>query len=292
VTVFGDIAPTPQRRQLGRALRRLRKEVAGLSGDELAERISISQSQISRYELGYRVPTDDEIRRWGRATGAPSGEIDELIQLAGPLRAEVLDYRQTVARPLEELQHDVRQLEAATGTLRVFHPVLFPGLLQTGEYIKHLLIAGHGGERPDIPARIAARIERQAVLHDEAKRFEFLVDESVLRRFLGPVSELLDQLRAVVREARRPNVTFGVVLLQPETAVWREHAFTIFDDRTDDGEPLVHLEALTRTVNLFGAEEVAHYLAAFQRLRDVAVLGDDAVALAQDVMAGLLRPGG
>jgi Domain of unknown function (DUF5753) len=78
--------------------------------------------------------------------------------------------------------------------------------------------------------------------------------------------------------------------LQPETAVWREHAFTIFDDRTDGGERLVHLEALTRTVNLSEGEEVAHYLAAFQRLRDVAVLGDDAVELIQDVMAELLGP--
>ena len=60
------------RQQLGAQLHRLR-DLAGVSGRELAPQVGISQSTLARIEAGDRAPSLPEVIAWCIATSAPEG---------------------------------------------------------------------------------------------------------------------------------------------------------------------------------------------------------------------------
>lgn len=45
-----------------------------------AERISWPQSRVSRLETGSQLPTEDDVRTWVAAAGAPSEAVAELLE--------------------------------------------------------------------------------------------------------------------------------------------------------------------------------------------------------------------
>jgi transcriptional regulator with XRE-family HTH domain len=57
------------------------RDLAGLSGRELAQRIGISQSKVSRIESGAVIPTAAEVTAWAEASGAPSQTRSLLLDL-------------------------------------------------------------------------------------------------------------------------------------------------------------------------------------------------------------------
>lgn len=63
---FGELSA--QRRNLGAALRWLRL-AAGFSGEQIAGRTGISQSRVSRIELGQQSVPVAVAETWARATG-------------------------------------------------------------------------------------------------------------------------------------------------------------------------------------------------------------------------------
>ena len=78
VNPFGE--ESARRLELGAALRRLRR-TAGLSGEELAAGLQISQSRISRIELG-RQNAGVPLVAISAVAGADEAEQEKLIQLA------------------------------------------------------------------------------------------------------------------------------------------------------------------------------------------------------------------
>src|SRR5688572_16411052 len=73
-------APDAARRQLGAELQRLRTQ-AGLSGRTLARRLGLSQSKISRIELGTSLPTTNDVAAWAEAVGARTDAREHLLLL-------------------------------------------------------------------------------------------------------------------------------------------------------------------------------------------------------------------
>src|SRR5208282_2701091 len=131
-------APPPFRR-LGLALRGLRLD-AGLTGQQLADRAGLSQSTVSRIELGQAVPTISDIERWVRVTRASGEQEAELRALAEAAAVETISWRKAVRRGLPDLQQDVRELEASAATLLNFQPTIIPGLLQTADYARQIVL--------------------------------------------------------------------------------------------------------------------------------------------------------
>lgn len=280
---FGE--DSPQRLRLGSALRRLRLR-ADLTGEQLAEQAGMSQSKVSRIELGQSAATVADIERWAQMTGASDDERAELVELAEATVTEAIAFREARRHGLPSIQEDVQAIEASAATIRSYQPVLVPGLLQTAEYTRRLLKAGFPEGRPDIPAAIAARIERQAVLYDEAKRIEFIITEGALRWRFGPPSAMLAQLDRIATVATLTTVAIGIIPQAVEITTWRTHGFNIFDDRGDE-DPIVDVETLTTGLTITDPRDVDEYRQAFARLREAAVFGDDALALLRAVMTDL-----
>ncbi len=280
--------PQPLRR-LGLALRGLRLD-AGLTGHELAEQAGLSQSTVSRIELGQAMPSLADIDRWARVTRASTTQHAELRKLAEAAAVDAISWRKAIRRGLPDLQHDVRQLEATAATILNYQPTIIPGLLQTADYARRLVLSGYPGGRTDIAAAISARLDRQAILYDEAKHLEFVIAEAALGWRLGPPQVMMAQLDRVASVATLPNVTIGIIPQTVEMAAWHIHGFAILDDQSA-GVPIVRVETLTTGLSISEPDEVERYRLAFRLLRESAVIDDQAELLIRALMAGLRQPG-
>jgi transcriptional regulator with XRE-family HTH domain len=279
--VLGDIPP--QRRRLAEALRRLRVE-AGLSGEQLGRQIGLTQSKVSRLELGRSVPTASDVARWAEATGTSAEQRARLVEEAESLASEVLAWRRAERHGLARLQQNVGDVEVSSGLIRTFAPVLVPGLLQTTECAKRILQAAYPEGRPDIGEAVAARLQRQALLLDPSRRFEFVITEQALRWQLGPVAALSAQLDRILTVTHLPHVWIGVIPQARELSVWHTHGFNLYEERGDE-DPIALIETLTEVLTISRPEGVQEYQEAFSRLRQAAVEGDEAVTLLRAIKA-------
>lgn len=275
-------------RGLGLALRGLRLD-SGLTGQQLAERTGLSQSTVSRLELGQATPSLADIEDWARATGASPEQLGELRTLAEAAAIETISWSKASRRGLPALQQDVRELEATSATILNFQPTIIPGLLQTADYARRLVMSGYPSGRPDIVAAVSARLDRQSILYDDSKRLEFVIAEAALRWRLGPRQVMLAQLDRVANVATLPAVTIGIIPQVAEVDAWHIHGFAILDDRSD-GSPVVRVETLTTGLSISEPEAVERYRQAYRNLSASAVFGDEAGALMRALMADLREP--
>ncbi len=277
---FGELSA--RRQELGAALRRLRKN-AGLSGEDMAAELQISQSQVSRVELGQQLAVPAVIDNWARATGAPDAERETLLGLAEAAATETVSWRRAMSRGLVKLQEDSGELEASATTIWNFQTAGIPGLLQVPEYARRVFTAGHPAGQPDIAAAVAARMNRQAILFDASKHLEFVMTEAAIRWRLGPLSLMRAQVDRIITVSALDNVTIGIIPQPTEADVWHDHGFNILDNRGDNGDPVVHVETLTNGLTITDPADVAAYKDAFTRLRQLAVTGDEAQAILRRV---------
>lgn len=278
---FGELSA--RRLELGAALRRLRKN-ASLSGEQIAQTTGISQSRVSRIELGQQSASPGVVRLWGQACGADD-ELDELAALADAAATVAVSWRKAMSEGLVKLQQDSRDLEASATLICNFQTVWVPGLLQLPEYARRIFDSEYGPGHPDIAAAVATRMNRQAILYDQAKHLEFILTEAALRWRAGPASLMLAQIEKIITVATLGNVTVGIIPQSAESSHWHDHGFNILDGRGDAGDPVVHVETLTNGLTITDPADVSAYKDAFARLRALAATGDDANTLLRLVMA-------
>jgi transcriptional regulator with XRE-family HTH domain len=267
-----------QRPRLAAELRRLRL-VAGLSTNDVARRLGWSQSKVSKMELGRTAASIPDVEAWARVTGAAAEVVERLRDQAERALTEATAYRGPPPERVPRQQREVAALERTTGTLRSFQPMLIPGLLQTAEYAQRMFESGHGVGGAAVPLAVAARVERQSILYEPDHHFEFIIGEAAFRWRFGPARALAAQVDRVRTVAALDNVELGVVPLAIDGPVWHWHGFTLYEDRVDEGGPLVVVETLTTRVAVSDPADVDRYHRTLERLREVAAFGEKGLAL-------------
>jgi transcriptional regulator with XRE-family HTH domain len=256
--------PTP-REQLAANLKQLRLR-AGLTGEQLAGRLRVSQPKISRVETGKSVPTATDIEAWVRVTNADTEEVVELSKLLDQIATEARSWRLVNRLGLVPRQHEIADLEQSAHTICVFQPVMVPGLLQIADYARRVMEMTYTAG-PDIAPAVAVRMERQTILYDQAKRFEFIITEGALRWRPGPPDMMRAQLDRLLSVATLPNVTLELVP-HGETPIPLLHPFVLFDM---EGEALVTAETYSTELQIRDPSDVARYRQVLERLRTAAV---------------------
>ncbi|WP_433239327.1 helix-turn-helix domain-containing protein [Streptosporangium sp. CA-135522] len=226
----------------GRELRHYRKE-AGLTQGQLSEKIHFSESLISGVETG-QLPASPEF-----------AEIcDTTLGTGGALR-RLLDWRRGQAFP--SWFGKWRDKEQDAVTLRVYEPMVMPGLLQTEAYARALL--------GDDDAT-AARLERQAILTREdppPPTLRCVIDELVLHRLVGSPEIVRDQLKHLV-EIASSQVSVQVV---PRGCV-RTGILAGFAIATlEGGVEVVYLETAIHGLTTGDQDEVAAAVKQFEAIR-------------------------
>jgi hypothetical protein len=132
-------------------------------------------------------------------------------------------------------------IEGDAVTLQTWQPALIPGLLQTPEYAHAILASWRLDTDGDIEAKLAAPIDRQAILDtDDPPDLCALLDEQVLHRCIGGAAIMAGQLEHLAQAARRPNVTIQLVPEQAGAYAGLSGAFWV--GTAPGGQQSAHLE--------------------------------------------------
>nr|WP_308293183.1 helix-turn-helix transcriptional regulator [Streptomyces sp. TS71-3] len=256
------------RNDLAQKLRELRTR-AGLTGDRLARRCNMSQSQISRFETGRKTPSLVDVERILRALDATADTVTEITTLARIANTEWQGKRSSWRRGMEKRQTELAALEAESAEFRYFLPAMITGLLATPAY----MLAGLA-HTPGDPARtIARKLEQQTVLHDRAKHFTFLLTEQAARWAIIPPSGMITQIDRLISLSRLPNLRIGVIPTGTVLPRGPMNTFTIYDDR------LATVENFTGRMVFRDARDVSEHLAVFSLFEQHAHFDDDARVL-------------
>jgi transcriptional regulator with XRE-family HTH domain len=267
-----------RRAPLGAELRRLRRR-SGVSGEAIARALTSSQSAVSRIETGDGPISMPGVLAWASAVGATADETAELRRLLERALTEVTPLPQKVdADGFAGIQASLgRGLEATSGAITSFQPFFVPGLLQTAAYARQVLATFRPAETLD--ADVAARLERQPILYDAMRRFEFILTESALRWRAGPVDVLPPQFGHITSVATLDTVTIRVI---PTGVAWQTApicAFTLYEERGEEA-PVATIETLGHRVE---SEDVKPYKDELELLRRSALSGDEAIAFIRDM---------
>jgi transcriptional regulator with XRE-family HTH domain len=272
-----DPAQAGQDRQnLAEALRDLRR-ASGLSGDRLARRCGMSQSKVSRIETGLALPSVLDVDLMLGAMGVDTDTREDLLALARVANAEYQDIRTSVRRGLHLRQKELATLENNSSRLRFFLPGLITGLLQTPDYMHRALNSPVDPVSADRSRSIAVKIERQAVLRNLHKRFDFLLTESALRWQLCDSEAMAAQLDHLVSVSAFPNVEIGILPQQVLIGDGPLNGFVIYDTR------LVTIELFSGQLILRDPRDIEYHCGLFDYFSEHALVGDDARQLTASI---------
>ena len=279
-------SPTVRRKRLGIELRRLR-ERAGLTCEDVGQRLDCSGTRISRLETGRISVKPGDVRELLEIYGVTGAEAESLVQLAREARRK--GWWHTYGRALPNWFEAYIGLEAEAVRLRDFQPLVIPGLLQTEDYARAVLRAApNAGSAEDIDRQVALRMERQTVLSQaNAPDLWIVLSETVLRVQVGGASVMRAQLRRLVDVAERSSVTLQVLPFTAAAHVQPISPFTILEFPEVADPTVVYLEHLTGSLFLESEEEVRRYTVVFDHLRAEALGTGPSVDLIARVAAEL-----
>jgi transcriptional regulator with XRE-family HTH domain len=273
--------PATDRLSLARSLRELRNR-SGLSTYELAERLGWSQSKLSRTERGEVTADPADVAALCSATGAPQELAASLVTAAESLANQTRSYRQAHSRGLARRQQEIGEVIASSSRYRAFGLAEVPGLLQTPLYAARILeladVSGRGG----IPEAVAARMNRQALLYDPARSFEFVIAEWALAYQAGPPDVMHGQAAKIIDTMALPNVSLSVIPNGTNPGTVALSGFVIYEPPAG---PWVLVEHLTGEDEIRAIEHVKIYETTFARLREAAVTGEAAQAVIRAAMS-------
>lgn len=276
--------PSPRRLQLGAELRKLRK-ATGMNTTDFGVACGWSQSKVSKSERGATLLSPEDVRIWVKKARADKETSDRLVALAVDLRTESHDWSPDEGE-LAERNTFIGDVERESRGLQNFQPSAISGLLQTAEYTRRVMTMLDTRSEHDLSAAVAARTNRQTVLYDPAKRFEFVLTEGALRWRPGPPALMLAQLDRLLSIATLPNVDIRVLPFDRQAQTLYLNGFTIFDHPDD---PFVLVETYGGERRYHDGETLHSYREVFARLHESAVSDAEAAEVIRRIMETLPR---
>jgi hypothetical protein len=179
----------------------------------------------------------------------------------------------------DSLSEDYKQfigLEHEATSMAIWHVDVVTGLLQTEDYARHI-IGSYSRVEPVAPGMIGrlvrVRMRRQQVMDRDGLQLSVVLDESVLKRRIGDEAVMYDQLKRLVKEADRTNLTLQVLPLDAQHVVFGE-SFVIFGFGQDADamlQDVVSTEHLRSGFTLEGERDTYLHRIAFQMLSEAAL---------------------
>lgn len=187
---------TDPRALLGELLRLARQESGHKTQEALARAIGMERSTVGKGEQGERVPTVHVLGDWLTAcgvTGLARAAVEGVARLARNSGDDA---------PVKVWFSGYLTAEAVAHSIRIWQPLIVPGLVQTEAYARALFDAAGIG---DDQARelIGVRLQRQEIFaRPRPPNVVILLDESVLHRQVGPPEVMREQLGRLVELSR------------------------------------------------------------------------------------------
>jgi hypothetical protein len=202
---------TVPRRQLGRHLRDLRNSQR-LTVRAAAERLEWSEAKIWRIETGQVGLRSLDVQAMCQIYGAAAGLTEALMGLAKETKAR--GWWHSFGDVIPEGFDVYIGLEEAAASISWYESELIPGLLQTESYARAIIGTDKPGvDGAEIDLRVHVRMARQALLTRVTARpdLRIALNEAILRRPVGGIGVMSEQLRRLLDVSELPNVDLRVV---------------------------------------------------------------------------------
>jgi len=277
------LGPTVRRRRLGAELRRLR-EAHSLKLEEVAEKLGLAPSTLSRIETG-KAPTKS----------AYLTAMLEMYKVEDPGARKVLVdmAREGHRKGWWSIYDDVLPsgfdiyvgLEAEASGLRSYESDVIHGLLQTTDYALTVLRELRPRDSEEQITRVVdLRMQRQRLLDQDPPLDAWIIlDEGAIRRNIGGAAIMRRQLEHLVQASRWSNVTLQILAFESGAHAGLIGPFAIleFPERTDSD--VAYTESLGGMIYLEKDREVRACAEAFDRMCSSALSPVASVELIQRV---------
>ena len=267
-------SPAVRRRRLGLELRQLRED-ANFTMEEVAGRLEMSDSKISRIENGQVGATARDVRDMVSLYGVTGERRENLMQLA----------RETREKPWWQQYSDMRlelaAYEAEASAILIFEPLLIPGLLQTRDYARAVIRAVLHDLPPEkIERRVEFRMKRQALLNaEEPPTLRVVIDEAILYRMIGDRKIMSAQLKHLRLMGNLPHVTLQVLPFSAGEHAGLDGPFMIIRLPELTDKDMVYLGHAGQEHYLDAPADVKLHEAIFDRIQSVALEPDASLKL-------------
>ncbi len=268
---------TVPRRQLGRYLRDLRNSQR-LTVRAAAERLEWSEAKIWRIETGQVSLRSLDVEVMCRIYGATAELTGALMGLA----------KETKARGWWHAYGDVIPegfdvyigLEEAASAFSWYESELVPGLLQTQRYAHTLIEADNPGVDVDeVDRRVRLRLARQALLTrvTAPPRLDIVLNEAIIRRPIGGVHIMTEQLDQLIKVGERANVSLRIMpfsaglhlgVMSGPFVILR---FPLNGEGRETEPPTVYVDGFTGALYLDKPNEIGRYDGAFTDIGSMAL---------------------
>jgi transcriptional regulator with XRE-family HTH domain len=256
-------------RRLAGELRRLR-EVTGLTGEEVSQRLGWSGSKLSRIELHRIGVKQADLRKLLALYEVDDSHRDDLLALARESGKKGRLVRATAGFP--QVAGYV-SAESEAESVWIWEPQVIPGLLQTAEYaraVRQPFFEMFPGPPSEIDRWVETRLLRQQVLtRDPPLQLQAVVDESVLRRGFGGETVMRQQLEHLSASSELPNVEVRIYPLGGNHSLLATAGFSYMQFPQVHEIPLhdiVSVETLEGNYDLEDEEQTYKYHVAFEYL--------------------------
>ncbi|MFG1606900.1 helix-turn-helix domain-containing protein [Actinoplanes sp. NPDC049265] len=252
--------------QLGARLRSLR-QAKGITRDQAGWAIRGSESKISRMELGRVAFKERDVTDLLRLYGIED-ESEHARLLALAREANTPGWWHAYGDVLTTWFQNYLDLEQAAELIRTYEIQFVPGLLQTDAYARAVIMLGHGSKaQAEIARRAEFRMARKQLLtRPDPPRVWAVLDEAVLRRPIGGVAVLREQIEYLLEVSKLRNVRLQVMPFRSGGHAAAGGAFSILRFGHSDVPDVVYIEHLTSGLYLDKREDVDQYAEAMGRL--------------------------
>lgn len=283
--VRGPVVP---RRRLGAELRTLR-EHAGLTIEDVAIDLECSVSKISRLETGKGIPKGRDVRDLlDRYKVRDQARRDRMMRWAreGQRQGWWHNFSDVLAPDPEDplLSDDLERyvaFEQDASEVRSFENTLVHGLLQTEDYARAVFTKVSTADSEATDRKVELRMRRQDRLYvaEDPLKIHIILDEAVLHRPVGGEQVMRAQLKRLLDDAQRPNITIQVhpFSLGAHQAAHGPFVMLGFPDSEDTD--LVYVEGHLGDVYFEKERDVDVYEQMFDALVDRSLTAEQSAAL-------------
>lgn len=258
-----------RRAEFGAELRQHR-EGRGLNGKQAAELIGWNAPKLNKIEKGRQAMTADDLDQWLAGLRVPDRIAAHFRRGLSDLDAEYVTWKEKLRAGHRARQEESVTRESRAKLIRAVDVGVVPGLVQTADYARHVLLAVsslHGGR--DITEGVRARMRRQQVLYEPGKTIEILMSYSALIHPVAPPDVMAGQVHRLMATIGVPNLRFGIIKPHVQLPYPLTHGYWIVDD-------LVMIEQAHGELILHDPAEVAVYGTLTDMLWKQAAEGDEA----------------
>lgn len=276
-----------RRHRLASELRNLR-EAAGLTCDEVAERLDCSASKISRIETGRVLVSPRDVRDILALYDVAEEQRQSLIQLAREARQK--GWWQGYGDSVQPHLATYLGMESSASEIRQYSVARIPTLLQTEDYARAVVIGGRAGVSKypgHVDKMVEMLMERQRLAEASPPDVQVVMDEAALHRKVGGREVMRVQIEQLIELSSRKDTLLQFIPFGSGAYPALDLPFVILEFPDQADPDVAAIGYLTGVLWIEEMADVDRYNVMFRQLQAAALSSADSTALMASALASL-----